>query len=271
MRKTGSTIVYLYDHNGLRTSKAVTENNATITTNYIYNGNFLVHMTKGADTLHFYYDAQGRAAMVNYNGMNYHYLHNLQGDIIGIADSNGNLVCEYHYGPWGEPRRRWYRTGYLDLLNLNPLRYRGYVYDTETGLYYLQSRYYSYTWGRFISADAVLGQTGQILGHNVFCYVNNTPTMFLDSNGHEAILFSLFILGEISGLFGFLGIAIAYPGITNSTGGWSIPRQHRIPNLDDARKTIISFIVAGTVAIGNQLIEKVRNFLGKKKLTHITL
>ena len=67
---------------------------------------------------------------------------------------------------------------------LNPFRYRGYVYDEETGLYYLRSRYYNPVWGRFINADSLLGKPGQLLGHNVFAYCNNTPIALYDSNGY---------------------------------------------------------------------------------------
>ncbi|MEG0772707.1 RHS repeat-associated core domain-containing protein [Clostridium sp.] len=65
----------------------------------------------------------------------------------------------------------------------NPYRYRGYRYDTETGLYYLQSRYYNPEWGRFINADALIGQTGELLGHNMFAYTKNNPVNFKDDSG----------------------------------------------------------------------------------------
>ena len=64
-----------------------------------------------------------------------------------------------------------------------PNRYRGYRYDSETGLYYLQSRYYNPEWGRFINADGILGQTGQLLGHNLFAYCGNNPVNRKDPSG----------------------------------------------------------------------------------------
>jgi len=93
--------------------------------------------------------------MVNFNGTKYHYLHNLQGDIIGLVDASGNIVVEYKYDAWGKIIAR---TGSLvsTLGYLNPFRYRGYVYDEETGLYYLRSRYYNPVWCRFINADVCL-------------------------------------------------------------------------------------------------------------------
>ena len=61
----------------------------------------------------------------------------------------------------------------------NHFRYKGYCYDTETGLYYLNSRYYNPEWGRFISADDVIGSTGELLSHNIFAYCSNNPVMYL--------------------------------------------------------------------------------------------
>ena len=94
--------------------------------------------------MHFYYDTQGRPAMVDFNGTKYMYLHNLQGDIVGSLDASGQLVVQYRYDAWGKPlATSTLTTAYTTLANLNPLRYRGYVYDTETGLYYLRNRYYN--------------------------------------------------------------------------------------------------------------------------------
>jgi len=87
---------------GLRTQKIVTENGATTATEYTYHSNMLTHMKKGSDELHFFYDAQTRPTKAEYNEEKYHYLHNLQGDIVGIIDSNGNSVVEYKYDVWGK-------------------------------------------------------------------------------------------------------------------------------------------------------------------------
>lgn len=68
----------------------------------------------------------------------------------------------------------------------NPYRYRGYRYDTETGLYYLQSRYYNPEWGRFINANGIIGQAGELLGHNLFAYTKNNPINRSDQSGFQA-------------------------------------------------------------------------------------
>ena len=95
--------------------------------------------------MHFFYDAQGSVATVCYYGVDYAYLHNLQGDVVGIVDMNGVPVVEYGYDAWGKPV---FTKGSMEgtLGKDNPFRYRGYVWDEETGLYYLRSRYYDLDW-----------------------------------------------------------------------------------------------------------------------------
>ena len=136
--------------------------------------------------MHFYYDGQGRPAIVNYNGSYYHYLYNLQGDVIGLVDTSGSLVVEYKYNAWGSILGR---TGSLvnTLGALNPFRYRGYVYDDETAMCYCRSRYYYPELHRFISADVLLGKTGALLSHNLFCYCWNNPIGRYDPNGQSSL------------------------------------------------------------------------------------
>ena len=85
------------------------------------------------DELHFFHDSQSKPAFVEFEGVKYRYLHNLQGDIVGIVDAEGNLVVEYKYDACGKPI---YEAGSLlsTLGSLNPFRYRGYVWDEETCL-----------------------------------------------------------------------------------------------------------------------------------------
>ena len=129
-----------------------------------------------------------------YNGTIYYYILSLQGDVVAILDSSGVSVAEYTYDAWG---RLLSTTGSMSgTLGLhNPLRYRGYVYDQETGLYYLQSRYYNPKLCRFISADAFVSTGQGILGHNMFAYCNNNPVMGYDPSGEIAIsaLITLFV------------------------------------------------------------------------------
>ena len=169
--------VQLFNASGQRISKTV---NGT-TYNYHYLGDQLVEMAWGANRMHFTYDAVGPLS-VNFNGTDYFYLRNAQGDVTGLVDSAGTKVVSYAYDPWG---KTWDASGTLatTLGTFNPLRYRGYVYDTETGLYYLNSRYYNPTWGRFINADNQLSTGSDLIGVNLFAYCGNNPVNRVDPTG----------------------------------------------------------------------------------------
>ena len=128
--------------------------------------------------LDFIYDADGRPFALKYNGTVYYYILNLQGDVIRLVNSSGATVASYEYDPYGKVLSA---TG--SMAAINPLRYRGYYYDEETGLYYLQSRYYDPQTGRFINADS-FASTGQgIIGFNMFAYCANSPVNYKDTLG----------------------------------------------------------------------------------------
>ena len=173
-------VEFQYDHNGLRTQKKLIKADGTVeTTNYTLHGKLVTHLTRGSDTMHFFYDGQNRPSMVEFNGTLHSYVHNLQGDIAGILDSTGSLVVEYKYDAWGKPTLvHTLTTEYEALAELNPFRYRGYVWDTEAALYYLHSRYYNPRLIRFLNGDNVLGGLG-----NVFSYTRNKPINRKDSDG----------------------------------------------------------------------------------------
>ena len=176
MQKSGVTAEFVYNADGLRVQKTVNG----VATKYTLHGKNVVHMTKGNDELHFFYDAQNRPAMVVYNGAAYAYVKSLQGDIVAILDENGNTVVSYGYDAWGAPL---WCTGELaeTLGKVQPFRYRGYVFDEETGLYYLRSRYYNPGWGRFVNAD------GAIIQKNLFAYCSNGPIVGYDPSGFERV------------------------------------------------------------------------------------
>lgn len=169
---------FTYDANGMRTERS----NKGIIYSYLYNGSQLSRMIYDGIVMKFTYAADGSPISVTYQGGLYYYAVNLQGDVVAIVDKNGALVVEYKYDAWG---RLLTTTGSMaPTLGLhNPLRYRGYVYDRETGLYYLQSRYYNPTIGRFINADNY-PSTGQgLLGNNMFAYCGNNPISREDDGG----------------------------------------------------------------------------------------
>ena len=178
MSNGSTTWTNTYNADGLRTKRT----NGSTTYNYIYNGSSLSQMTVGSNTLYFAYDASGTPMSVTYNRTNYYYATNVQGDVTAILNTSGTAVVQYTYDAWGKILTT---TGSMasTLGAHNPLRYRGYVYDTETTLYYLQSRYYSPAMGRFISGD-IFTSTGQGLeGNNNFVYCGNNPVSRIDSLG----------------------------------------------------------------------------------------
>ena len=112
-------VMFEYNADGERVQKA----NKGVTTEYTLHGKLITHLKQGANEMHFYYDAQNRPAMVNFNGAYYMYLHNLQGDVVGLVDSSNNIVVEYKYDAWGRPTlKRSLTTAYDTLATLNPFR-----------------------------------------------------------------------------------------------------------------------------------------------------
>ncbi len=173
--KNGNTNVsYTYNVDGLRTSKTV--NNVKY--NYYWDGDKLTGQTWQGNTLYFYYDKDGNPIGFDLNNNNYYYVTNLQGDIIAILSSSNGLLAEYEYDAWGNCTIL-YDTN--DIADINPLRYRGYYYDTDTNLYYLQSRYYDANIGRFINADDAAMIMHNV--YNLFTYCENAPTMGIDPSG----------------------------------------------------------------------------------------
>ena len=135
--------------------------------------------------------ANNQPLAMKYNNTLYYYVLNAQGDVIALADQNGNLIAKYSYDPWGKllsvTPNGWLdeqNAYYLEVAEANPLRYRGYYYDAETGFYYLQSRYYDPEIGRFINADsyASTDATG-LLSTNMFAYCENDPVNKSDPSG----------------------------------------------------------------------------------------
>ena len=173
MQKSGVTAEFVYNADGLRVQKTVNG----VATKYTLHGKNVVHITSGADELHFFYDAQNRPAVVVYNGVPYAYVKSLQGDVIAILDAAGNVVVSYVYDAWGAPIGK---SGSMaeTLGTVQPFRYRGYVFDEETGLYYLRSRYYNTERCRFVNADA-------LLKGGLYCYCFNEPVYRKDSCGFD--------------------------------------------------------------------------------------
>ena len=133
-------------------------------------------------------------------GTTYYYVTNLQGDVVALLDASGNTVASYAYNPYGK-----ILSAEGTMAETNPLRYRGYYYDNESGLYYLQSRYYDPAVCRFVNADGY-ASTGQgVLGYNMFAYCNNSPIIASDPDGEWLNV----VVGMVVGAAVNCGIAIA--------------------------------------------------------------
>ena len=173
-----NTLSFAYNADGLRTSKTVNG----VTYQYYYADGKLIRQTDGTTTLDFFYDANGFPYIMKMGNNIYYYITNAQGDVIRVVDIHGNTAAYYKYDPYGKVT---HASG--SHANINPLKYRAYLHDTETSLYYLQSRYYDPEIGRFLNIDA-FASTGQgLLSSNVFVYCSNNSINFQDSSGYMMI------------------------------------------------------------------------------------
>ncbi len=177
----GKNISYTYNSDGIRTGKTVDG----VATKYFLDDSTILAQQTGSDVLWFLYESDGTRVGFTYNGYSYHYTKNAQGDVTGIVDQLCNPVVQYSYDAWGKLLST---TGSLasTIGKQNPFRYRGYYYDSESGLYYLNSRYYDPNTGRFISEDGQFNSDIGLTGNNLFTYCNNNPTNMHDSDGYKA-------------------------------------------------------------------------------------
>ncbi len=214
----GKNMSYTYDEAGLRTSKTING----ITTKFTWNDDGqLTSQTDGTNTFYFFYDGDTISAF-EYNGAMYYYVRNLQDDVVAIVDSSKNVVAQYVYDAWGNVQVQNANgqklTDANHLGNLNPIRYRGYYYDPELEMYYLQSRYYDPFVSRFINADAaemVDSATGTATGANLFAYCLNNPVNFVDCEGTSLTfaLGGLFVAFFITAVF---CVALQQPQVQNA-------------------------------------------------------
>ena len=184
------TVTYTYDHEGHRVSKTVNG----ITSSYTLEGDKVLFERNGDTNLWYYYDASGAPVAIKVDNVIHLYQKNLQGDITGIYSGlSGELLVSYVYDAWGKPviTDEADTDESAELIELNPYLYRGYRYDSETGLYYLQSRYYDPETGRFVNADIFVSTGNGVLSANMFAYCENNPVMGYDPSGYVPILYSV--------------------------------------------------------------------------------
>ncbi len=165
-------------------------------TNYTYSGDKLVIEDGPKGKLFFLYDENGQLYGFVKDEKKYFYIKDITGTIYGIVDESGTLVGKYEYSAYGKCTILIDTDG---IATINPFRFKCYYYDTESGMYYCQTRYFVPEWGRWLNADNVgFLQFDNINGMNLFAYCNNSPVMYADPSGE--ILLSL-LFAAISGAF----------------------------------------------------------------------
>ena len=224
---------FAYDARGRRTGK----NSLTFT--YDSNGN----LVKQSNGLEFLYDHTGIFA-IKYNNSTYFYRKNAQQDVIALLDNTGKVVVKYRYDAWGKCQTTVTDDNASMIAELNPFRYRSYYYDTETGFYFLQTRYYDPEIGRFMTIDDVSYLDPEsINGLNLYAYCLNNPVMHADPSGCF-VLTTFLITIAIGALIGGLisgGFAIADQIQQN---GWDISNW----NWKQIGLSVLGGIVAGGIS-----------------------
>ena len=200
---TAGEVTFAYDSDGKRVKKT----SGNTETKYYYNGSTLsglVRTTTGntgttKTTVQFVYDAEGKPFLLRLNGKtDYFYLYNGLGDVVGLIDSSNKVVVRYQYNSWGKVTSSEDTSG-VSLATLNPFCYRKYVYDSETGLYCLGSRYYDPEVGRFVNADdtdVIFAKPQELYHKNLYVYCYNNPVVRRDIQGYFwETLFDIVSLG----------------------------------------------------------------------------
>ena len=182
-KSDGTAIAYTYNANGIRTSKTV----GGVKHTYMLDGTKVLKEVWGSNTLIPLYDNEDSVCGIVYNGEPYYFVKNLQGDVIAIVDEDVETVAKYSYDAWGVPEVKS-DTSEIGIATINPYRYRGYYYDDEIGMYYLQSRYYNPVVGRFVNADdAIIGSLFSYKRfESLFVYCHNNSIERVDAFGYAS-------------------------------------------------------------------------------------
>ena len=241
---------FSYDGQGRRIKK----NNTVFT--YDGEGN----LVKQSDGLEFVYDTNG-LSYVKYNNAVYFYRKDAQGNIIALLDNSGNTVVKYRYDAWGNHAVRDANGADIadasHIGNRNPFRYRGYYYDTETELYYLQTRYYDPETGRFITIDGIEYLDPETInGLNLYAYCGNNPVMNVDPTG------TFFLMALLIGLIAGAVIGGAVNGVTaynNGARGWELVGQIALGAVVGG---VIGAAAGAVVGVGGAIMGMGANLLG---------
>ena len=195
--KKFDNIEYTYNANGIRTSKKVND----VLHTYTLDGTKILRETWGSNTLIPLYDNEDGVCGILYNNVPYYFIKNLQGDVISIVDKDAQTVARYSYDAWGVPKVKLDSSD-CQIATINPFRYRGYYYDEEIEIYYIEGRFYDRTIGRFICTDIAenIGATQNILEINLCSYCECDPINNLDLNGAISWKKILSVLNKVGGV-----------------------------------------------------------------------
>ena len=259
---TAGEVTFAYDSDGKRVRKTSGGNDTT----YYYNGNVLSGLVKKASkdagttgtgtTVQFVYDTQGKPFMLRMNGKtDYFYLYNGLGDITGLVDSSNQVVVRYQYNSWGKVTSTQDTSG-VSLATLNPFCYRKYVYDPETGLYCLGSRYYDPEVGRFVNADdtdVIFAKPQELYHKNLYVYCDNNPVVRRDLQGYfwETIFDIISVGTDVAEIiiaptdllaWGSLGLDLVCTIVPGATGGGkavkAIAKASEVGKVSDGAKAV---------------------------------
>ena len=266
-------MAFAYDDNGVRTSKTVNG------VEHVYNvsGSTILSEAWGNHLIMYMYDDNGLPVGMQYRNTayaanafdTYWFEKNLQGDIVAVYNASGTKLISYTYDAWGNFTTTYSNGGASTSAIYNPFRYRSYYYDTETGLYYVSSRYYDPAIGRFISPDTTDILTATPMGltdKNLYAYCDNNPVVRVDRNGQ----FWDYVVD-----IGFLAWSVA--DVVNDPGDWKNWAALAV----DVVFAVVPFVPSGVgqvIKVGNKIdnaldvanaINKVDNIQDAAKVTMI--
>lgn len=197
-------VIFDYNEKGLRTSKVYIVSRDIInpstgqvtnteisrkTYSYEYDGNDLVYEKSDDKEIFYLYDENKQLYGYILNGSKYFYIKDIFNNILGLVDENGNVVAKYIYGAYGN---LIHSEGSV----YNPIRYKGYYFDDETGFFYCKSRYYVPELCRWLNMDnPAFLEMDDITKMNLFSYCHGNPVMYYDPDGHFGFLVIVALLG----------------------------------------------------------------------------
>ena len=242
---------FTYNDEGIRTSKTV--NN--VMHSYHLNGSQIVAEQWEDKLLVYLYDVSGAPIGMMYRTSSYEaeifdvfwFEKNLQGDIVAVYDEDGTKLATYTYSDaWGNHTVSYSNNGSSTGVKYNPFRYRGYYYDTDLQMYYLQSRYYDSKICRFISPDdpTYLGVNDELTSYNLYAYCGNNPITNIDPSGHSFIVAAL-ILVATTVIGGIVAGAISYGQQTERIKNNSTTDDETKQNDDVSISEIALYVVTG--------------------------